>query len=149
MTGKADFSEEEWELVLEGPTSAGMIVIMADRGGSVRESFSMAKMYAEARESHGDSQLLDEIVSAKPEIDKARAGSQEELKEHQLQRIRDAVALVEQKATPEELQEYKQFIRSLADRVANARKEGFLGIGGERVSEDERTAVGEIAAAVV
>ncbi len=149
MTGKADFTEEEWELVLEGPTSAGMIVVMADRGGSVRESFSMAKMYAEAREHHGDSQLLDEIAAAKPEIDKTRLSSEEELKEHHLQRIRDAVALVQQKATPEELQEYKQFIRTLADRVANARKEGFLGISGERVSEDEKTAVGEIAAAVV
>ena len=149
MTGKADFTEEEWELVLEGPTSAGMIVVMADRGGSVRESFSMAKMYAEAREHHGDSQLLDEIASAKPEIDKTRLSSEEELKEHHLQRIRDAVALVQQKATPEELQEYKQFVRTLADRVANARKEGFLGISGERVSEDEKTAVGEIAAAVV
>jgi len=147
MTGRADFSDQEWELLLEGPTSAGLIVIMADRGGAIRESFSMAKMYAEARAGHGDCQLLDELVAAKPEIDKTKAGSQEELKEHQLQRIRDAVALAGQKATPEELEQYKQFIRTLADRVANARKEGFLGIGGERVSEDERTAIGEIAAA--
>ncbi|MSO41683.1 MAG: hypothetical protein EXQ70_07320 [Solirubrobacterales bacterium] len=149
MTGKADYSDEEWELLLEAPTGAGMIVIMADRGGSIRETFSMAKMYTEARENHGDSPLLDELVAAKPEIDKTKAGSQEEIKERHLQQIRDAVALVEQKGTPEELQEYKQFIRTLADRVANARKEGFLGIGGERVSEDERTAIGEIAAAAV
>jgi hypothetical protein len=29
MTGKADFTPQEWELVLEGPPSAGMIVLTA------------------------------------------------------------------------------------------------------------------------
>lgn len=149
MTGQADFSEEEWELVLQAPTSAGLIVVTADRGGSIRESFSMAKMYSEARERHGDSELLDAITSAKPEVDRTRLSSPDELKERQLDRIRQAVELVEQKASAEELQEYKRFIRTLADRVANARKEGFLGIGGEKVSDAEREAIGEIAAAVV
>ena len=59
MTGKADFTEEEWKSVSEGPTSAGLIVASASRGGSFRESFSMAKAYAEARQEHGGSQLLD------------------------------------------------------------------------------------------
>ena len=49
MTGKADFTAEEWETVLEGPTSAGMAVITAERGGSFRESYSMAKAYLEAQ----------------------------------------------------------------------------------------------------
>ena len=52
MTTKADFTEEEWKLVLEGPTSAGMIVITAQRGGTIRETVSMAKAYAEARQQH-------------------------------------------------------------------------------------------------
>jgi hypothetical protein len=43
MTGKADFSPEEWEVVLKGPPSAGTIVITAQRGGTFRETFSMAK----------------------------------------------------------------------------------------------------------
>ena len=72
MTGKADFTEEEWKLVLEAPPSAGLIVIASDRGGSVRESFSMAKAYTEARKEHGESELLDEIVTAKPEMDHNR-----------------------------------------------------------------------------
>src|SRR5438105_2026595 len=55
MTGKADFTDEEWDLILEAPPSAGLLVITADRGGSVRESFSMAKAYAEARQQHGES----------------------------------------------------------------------------------------------
>src|ERR1700730_1291991 len=98
MTSKADFTPEEWELILEGPPSAGMIVITAQRGGTLRETITMAKAYAEARQLHGQSELLDEIVSAKPAIDHTRYASLEELKEHSLAHLRDAVALLERKA---------------------------------------------------
>ena len=148
MTGKADFTEDEWKLVLEAPPSAGLIVIASDRGGSVRESFSMAKAYTEARKEHGESELLDEIVSAKPEMDHTRYHSPEELKDASLGHIRDAVALLKEKAAPEEVDEYKKFIVALANRVAEARKEGFLGLSGERVSDDERSAIGEVEAAL-
>jgi hypothetical protein len=148
MTGKSDFSEEEWKQVLEAPPSAGLIVITSDRGGSIRETFSMAKAYTEARQQHGESELLDEIVSAKPEMDRTRAHSPEELKEHSLQNIRDAVSLLKGKASPEEGEEYKQFILSLANHVAEARKEGFMGLSGERVSDDEKAAIDEISAAL-
>jgi hypothetical protein len=148
MTGKADFSEQEWTQVLEGPTSAGLLVIASDRGGSIRETFSMAKVYAEARQNHGESQLLDEIVAAKPEIDRTRAHSPEELKEHSLQNIRTAVELLKGKASDEELDEYRKFVVGLAEHVAEARKEGFMGLSGERVSDAERAAIGEIESAL-
>lgn len=148
MTGKADFSEEEWDLVLQAPPSAGAIVVFADRGGSIRESFSMAKVYAEAKEAESGSELLKAIVSAKPEMDHTRYSSPDELREACLKTLRDAVEMVRKKATSEELQEYKNFLMALADRTANARKEGFMGLTGERVSDAERAAVGEIAAAI-
>lgn len=146
MTGKADFTEEEWRQVLEAPPSAGMIVITAQSGGSVRESFSMAKAYTEARKHHGESELLDEVASTKPEVDRTRTGSVEELREHNLQNIREAIAVLEAKAEPGEVEEYKRFILGLAERVAEAHREGFLGLSGERVSDSERAAVEEIAA---
>lgn len=148
MTAKADFTEEEWQQVLEAPPSAGLVVIASDRGGSIRETFSMAKAYAEAHKKPGESALLDEIVSAKPEVDKTRLKSPEEAKQHALQNIRDAVALLKQKASPEEVEAYRQFVLDLANRVAEARKEGFMGLSGERVSEDERSAIDEITAAL-
>jgi hypothetical protein len=144
MTGKADFTEEEWKLLREAPTSAGMIVIESDRGGSIRETFSMAKAYTEARTQHGASQLLDDIVSEKPEVDRTRAGSVEELRSNLLQNIRDAVALLREKATPEELDEYRRFVITVANRVADSRREGFMGMSGERVSDSERQALADI-----
>jgi hypothetical protein len=141
MTGKADFTQEEWQLVLEGPPSAGMIVVTAQRGGTFRETIAIAKAYAEARQHHGESELLDEIVSARPELDHTRYHSFDELKEHGLQHLRDAVELLERKATPEEVKDYKGFVLNLADKVANAHREG-----GDTVSPAERAAIEEITA---
>jgi hypothetical protein len=143
MTGKADFTQEEWQVVLEGAPSAGMIVVTAQRGGAFRETIAMAKAYVEARQHHGESELLDEIVSAKPEIDHTRYHSPEELKEHGLQHLRDAVALLEHKASAQELEDYKRFILTLADKVANAHREH-----GESVSPAEHAAIEEIASSL-
>lgn len=145
MTTHADFTEEEWETVLEGPTSAGMIVTTAERGGTFREVFAMAKAYTEARQDHGASELLDEIVAHKPETERSKAHSGEELKEHALQRIRDAVALVADKATPAELGDYRLFVVSLAKRVAAAKQEKGSEDG---VSPAEASAIAEIEAAL-
>jgi hypothetical protein len=139
MTGKADFTKEEWDLILEGPPSAGMIVVTAQRGGTFRESFAIGKAYVEARQQHGDSELLDEIVAARPERDHTRYHSAEELKQGGLQHLRDAVAVLQQKATPDEVEDYRRFVLNLADRVARAHKEG-----GEQVSDAERAAIEEI-----
>lgn len=147
MTGKADFTDEEWTLLREAPTSAGMLVIQSDRGGAIRETFSMAKAYTDARKEHGASRLLDDIVSEKPEVDRTRVSSQEELRENLLQHIRDAVALLARKATPDELDEYRRFLTTVANRVAEARREGFMGLSGERVSDQERQAIAEVAEA--
>ena len=143
MTSKADFTPEEWGLVLEGPPSAGMMVITAQRGGMIRETISMGKAYAEARQHHGQSELLDEIVAAKPEIDHTRYRSPEELRDHALQHVRDAVALLKEKAQQQELEDYRGFVVGLAERVAGAHSEGD-----EPVSDAERAAIDAIKGAL-
>jgi hypothetical protein len=143
MTTKSDFSSEEWQLILEAPPSAGMIVVTAQRGGSFRESIAIAKAYVEARRQHGESELLDEIVAAKPERDHTHYHSPEELKRAGLQHLRDSVALLQQKATPAEVDEYRQFIVTLAQKVAAAHREH-----GVEVSESEQAAIDEITTAL-
>jgi hypothetical protein len=144
MTTSTDFTTEEWDAVLEGPTSAGMILTTAERGGTFREVFAMAKAFSEARKEHGDSELLDEIVSTKPEMDRTKARSPEELRANGLQRIRDAVALVEQKATPDELDDYRRFVLTVANRVAGAKEES----DDKPVSDAEAAAIAEITEAL-
>jgi hypothetical protein len=143
MTTKSDFSTEEWQLILEAPPGAGIIVVTAQRGGSFRETIAMAKAYAEARQQHGESELLDEIVAAKPERDHTHYHSQEELKQAEMRHLRDSVALLERKATPAEVEEYRQFIVTLAHKVAAAHREH-----GQAVTEAEQAAIDEITAAL-
>lgn len=145
MTTHADFTEEEWKTVLEGPTSAGMIVTTAERGGSFRESFAMAKAFAEARQEHGASELLDDVVGHRPKTERVKAHSKEELKDAYLAEIRDAVALVTAKATPEELGDYRLFVVTLAKKVAAAKKEKGSEDG---VSAAEAQAITEIEGAL-
>jgi hypothetical protein len=149
MTTKAEFNAEEWDRVVEGPAIAGMIVITAQKGGTIRESMAMAKTYAEAAKEHGKSELMSELTSSAPRLDAREFESKEQLASQGLERIRGAVALLESKATPEELESYRQFTLTVAERAAEATKSGdVMGVGGERVSDDERQAMKEIAGAL-
>jgi len=143
MTTKAAFSPDEWTLVLEGPPSAGMIVVTAARGGMFRETLAMSKAYVEARDLHGQSELLDEIVTANPKADHTRYRSSAELRDNGLQHLRDAVALLESKATAEEVDGYRRFVLTLANKVAAAHREH-----GQSVSPAETDAMEQIAAAL-
>jgi hypothetical protein len=139
VTGKSAFTEEEWQAVLEAPSIAGMLVLTAERGGSFRESFALAKAYAEAREQHGEGELLDEIVSAKPQFDRHKYGSPETLQNEGTERLREAAAALSSKASPEEVEAYRGFVATLARRVAEAHKEH-----GERIGPAEQEALERI-----
>ena len=132
MTTKAAFSPEEWTVVLEGPPTAGLIVITAAHGGTFRETIAMSKAYAEARAEHGDSELLDEIVSAKPQMDHTRYHSPEELRDSGLGHLRDAMALLESKATAEECDDYRRFVLALAGNNAGENRHHGQHAGRER-----------------
>jgi hypothetical protein len=142
MATRADFTDEEWDLVSQGPTTAGFLVLSADRGGMFRETFSMAKAYAEARRAHGASALLDAVVSERPRTDR----SGEFLRDPQgvgAAQLREAVELLRAKASPDELEEYRRFVLAVAERVAEAHREN-----GADVSPSERAALDRIRDAV-
>jgi hypothetical protein len=139
MTTRADFSDEEWSTIASAPPSAGMLVMTAQRGGFFRETMAMARAYTEARGQHGSSELLDELVSSRPETDRSRYGSPEELRDAALAHLRDAVDVLQRKATPAELDDYRRFVRGVAERVASAHREH-----GVEVSPAEQALLAEI-----
>jgi hypothetical protein len=120
-----------------------MIVATAARGGMIRESIALSKAYVEARAQHGQSELLDEIVAAKPEIDHRNFHSAGELRDNGLEHIRAAVTLLDSKATAEEIDGYRHFVLELASKVAAAHREE-----GRGVSPGEAEAIEEIAMAL-
>jgi len=148
MTTKSEFNAEEWERIAQAPAYAALMVILADRGGSIRESIALGKAYAAARRDGGD-ELIEALVSAPPSLNPNEMGRPDELRTQLPERIAQAVRTVEEKATPDELQHYRDFILRVADTVAHAHKEGgVLGIGGKEVSEEEQAALDELAATI-
>ncbi len=123
MTASSAFSDDGWKTVLGGPPSAGLIVLTAQSGGTWSETWAMSKAYAEARQKHGESELLDEVVSAKPKLERSSYRTPEELRASCLQRIRDAIGVLDGTAMPEEIDDYKRFIVHLAHVVAAAHRE--------------------------
>ena len=141
MATKQDFSSEEWEAISDGPVYAGFMVITASKGGTIRETFSMSKAWAEARQRHGESELLDAVVAEKPKLDE-KPGSAIELHNAGLQMLQQAVQAIEAKS-PGDLDSYRGFVTGLAERVAEAHEED-----GEKVSSGERSVLDEISGAL-
>jgi hypothetical protein len=140
MTTKTEFNADEWERVARAPALAGLMVMLADRGGTIRESVALGRAYAEARRD-GGGELIEQLVASPPQLDPQSVGKPDQIPEQ----IRQAVQTVEQKATPEEAQEYRQFVLRLADVVAHAHKEGgVLGVGGKDVSQEEQAALDQL-----
>lgn len=145
MTTKAAFSPSEWQQVLEGPPAAGLLVITASHGGTLRETIAMSKAYVEARAEHGDSELLDEIVAEKPRIERGgQVHNPEELRDQALACLADATALLHDKATVQERDDYRRFVLTVASKVAAAHREGGKQVSAPEAQaiEDVRTALG-------
>ena len=144
MTTKAAFSPSEWQLVLEGPPAAGLLVITASHGGTFRETIAMSKAYVEARAQHGESELLDEIVAEKPRMERGgKVHNPVELRDQSLGCLSEATTLLEQKATVEERDDYRRFVLTVASKVAAAHREG-----GQQVSPAEAQAIQDITTAL-
>jgi hypothetical protein len=146
MTTKAAFNAEEWSTLTTAPALTAMGVAMADRGGTLRESVSMARAYTAARRDES-SELVREVVSAPPAIDPSGLQAPDGVSRVAADRLREAVTLLEDKATPEELADYRRFVIAVAETVAGAHREGgFLGVGGRDVSDREQAALDDIRA---
>lgn len=148
MAAQEDFNAVDWQTLTDAPAVAGLIVVTAQRGGTIRESIAMAKAYAQAKADH-DHELIGAIAAKAPQVDPKQFTSKEDLHTSGLHKIGEAVALLDGTASADEIEAYKQFTLSVAQRAAEADKSGgVLGIGGERVSDSERAALAEIAAAL-
>ena len=146
MTGKAEFNAEEWSVVAGAPLLGAMMVIAAERGGSVRESVAVAREYAAARERY-EGELMSALLATPPATAVKRPDGPDDLRAQATETLREAVAILERVGTEDEVVEYKRFVFSLAESVARAHKEGgFLGMGGKEISPAEQAVLDEMAA---
>jgi hypothetical protein len=149
MTTKADFTDEEWDRLGRAPLVAGMAISIADPGGPIetlKETSAALRTIVDAAQTGGHGDLVQALaadVAAKAQnrqnplagFSAKGAGAREAI----LEELRAVYALLVEKTTPEEVEHYREWLKTASQRAALAAKEGgFLGIGAQLVSEREQ-----------
>jgi hypothetical protein len=155
VTTKADYTAEEWELLLRAPMIVGMAVVAASPSGPIgviKEMGAIARIMRDARPGDDTNPLISALMA---DVNAGHRpggllppGQQlEELKAHALQTGREVGTLLARKASAPEAAGFKRWLVTVAHGVAEAAKEGgVLGIGGVRVSPAEQALLTELAA---
>jgi hypothetical protein len=162
MATKTDFTAQEWEVMRDAPHLVMLSVATAGASGpfgSIKEAFAPAGAIIEA--AKGKNELLrqiclrDEIKASQQALRSSiKIGSDVKALRDQLQnsaaeKATEANAILKRKGSVEDLEAYRQLLVNIADRTAKAAKEGgFLGFGGEWVSEGERAVMDRISQAM-
>ncbi|MEO6029953.1 MAG: hypothetical protein ABIR79_24060 [Candidatus Binatia bacterium] len=158
MATQDSFLAQEWTQLRLTPSlvSAGMTAVEPSGiFASIKEAVAGARGVAEAFKANGALELFaalaaDKSFPALPDLSTIMGkGSREEQMENfrttVLARVRSAVELVVQKGSPAEAAAYRAMLVDVAERAANAAKEGgFLGFGGARVSASEESLINEV-----
>lgn len=155
MSKQTDYTPEEWKIISTAPLMAGLLVTVSDLSGPIgmaKEAFAVVKGVVDT--SAGTSNELIRTVAegvkaqgGKPDMPDLQ-GDRAAVRAALIDGCKRALAIVSQKS-PAEAEEYKQWLTSLAQKTAEASKEGgFLGIGGVQISDDEKAAVNELSSAL-
>lgn len=155
MSTKADYTKEEWDLIVKSPVMASMAVIAASPSGPIgvlKEMFAVGKgLWAGAEGTTNP--LIGAVVAdlkagARPAMPTERPQDLAQAKAQALGACREVAALLGRKA-PGEAEGFKRWLLGSAQGVAEAAKEGgVFGIGGVQVTEAEKTALAEVAQAL-
>lgn len=159
MSFQDRFNEQEQLLLASTPTLIGSAMAFAESSGlaTVKEMMESAKSYMAGLKAYPNNEIIQGILPNLEDRKEAMAQAKE-FRDKTLARLKDKEVdspekirsllledsqtintLLKEKASPEEAAEYKAWAMSVAENVAKAAKEGgFLGFGGERVSEGEK-----------
>ena len=155
------YTEDELALLATAPQLIGSAVAAAGSSGLIgtgKELFATASSVMKGAKTFPNNALLKQLVpdasanrqQAMDRMKKFRDWGLARLKEKRIdsaQKIsalaiedcKAVAALLASKASPQEAKEYRQWAFSVAENVANAASEGgFLGFGGEQVSDSEK-----------
>jgi hypothetical protein len=158
MAKKEDFNAEEWNLIRVAPVLVMTGVAASDPGGLIgafKEAYAgVNSMMGALKESAGlglmAALLAEKSMPTMPDkkqmLGEGTAEQQStNFKNSVLGYVKQALALIKTKGTPEEAAAYGQMMAGVAEKVANSAKEGgFFGFGGERVSAGEKAFLDEL-----
>jgi hypothetical protein len=157
LSDKSSFTPEEWQVLFTAAPMIGMGVSLASPNGPfgvVKEMFAVGMAISETLQAGSSSPLVKAVIDdmkargTKPERP-AGMDNPESAKRVVLDTMKRVSTVLAAKATPDEAAGFKSWLLGIADKVAQASNEGgFFGIGGERVSQAEKQAIADLAAAL-
>jgi uncharacterized protein (DUF1697 family) len=156
MMEVTNYTSEELLKVAGAVMVSGMAVAMVDSGivSTAIEASALAKEISGAAQKYPNNAIIQTLFSEEA-VKKAKAENPApmEIKAAEMKpetavatataKINDAIAILNQKATPEDVQQYKEFIYACADRVAKAAGSGLFG-SGVKVSDKEAAALASL-----
>ncbi len=158
MAIKEHFSQDEWTKILEGPMLAGMAISAAEPSGlwgSLKEAFASGSALVAAKTDPDSNELVKAVV-ADYEASETRSQVQEALRAtlaeakpdevvaRALEELKRISTVLDEKA-PADATAFKTWLSGIAEKVAEASKEGgFLGFGSVQVSDAEKATLDDI-----
>ena len=150
MTAKTAFTPDEWATLRNTPNLVAAATMLAGNSGlfgSFKESFATAQSLFQGLSSSNE---LIKALSQREEISEAQGyirsqvsfseAAQAPAKFSQLATtgVTSALGLLRAKGTADDLAAYKKWLVDIADKISQSAKEGgFLGFGGELISDGE------------
>lgn len=160
-----DFTTEDWYTVLEGVGAVTGIIVVSDMSGPIgltKEATAVADVLRDDKwQTPFIAALRTEVMAAtkerQEELKKIAEAKQAEMKGQKMDRnqsmqmgldtIKNSVAFVQDKLGAESAAEYREVLGEIAQKTAEAAKEGgFLGMGGTPISKGEQSALDQIKA---
>ena len=160
MSVREKFTDDEWFFLMCTPSLVGAAMSGAERSGvigTVKEAIASMKSVMAGATRYPDNELITALLSPgenrddaksqaadfqKRAVEKLKAAgitTPQQLCDQAVEDCRAAVALLQGKCADTDIDEYRSWLLEVAEKVGEAAKEGgFLGFGGEQVSEGER-----------
>jgi hypothetical protein len=158
MLKKDNFSPADWNTLRDTPYLVGFSTVLAGSSGlaTIKELIALSQGIIENQAS---SMALIRDLTTRGEMEAAQASlkqsfgdgkpSSDSVRRRTLEQVRSSLDLLEKSGSEEETNSYRRMLYGIAEKVANAAREGgFLGFGGTPVSEAERSFLNELRSAL-
>lgn len=157
MTAKTVFTTEEWATLRNTPNLVAAATMLAGNSGlfgSFKESFATAQTMFQGLSSSNE---MIKSLSQREEISAAQKFVRSQVSFAEAKNAptkfsglatagaASALQILKTKGTLEDVSEYKTWLADIADKISQSAKEGgFLGFGGELVSDGEKTFISSL-----
>ena len=150
------YTPQELHEIAEAPMFIGVTIALVDIGviSTAIEAIALSQQIATVAQKYPSNSIIQSVFSEevlrsnegrlkKPNIEPEDVNS-EVLIDKAITAANTALGIVEGKASPDEIQQYKSFLYECAESVAKAAGNGLFGTGSPKISIKEAVALAKI-----